>query len=110
MSDKRSDTAEEHRPAEGPSLRPGEIAPGTSRTEFEARHPEDPASAPGWREYVKDFFDREVFPGEKIRKATDAMRDGQIEGEPSGPDPDRPDSSKATPGDEREGSPASKRS
>lgn len=96
MSEKRSDPAnDERRPAEGPRLQPGEIAPGTTRAEFEERHPEDPASAPGWREYVKDFFDREVFPGEKIRKATDAMRDEQVEGEAADPNPGRAESGEA---------------
>lgn len=79
-----SDTSQkeaDRQAAEGPNLKPNEVAPDVSREEFEARHPDDPANAPGWGDHVKEFFDREVFPGEKIRKATDAMKDEQIEDE-----------------------------
>lgn len=49
---------------------------GSTRA-FERAHPEDPANAPGWDKHVDEFFNSEAFPGDGVRKATDAMRQGE---------------------------------
>ncbi|TDR89695.1 hypothetical protein [Enterovirga rhinocerotis] len=74
-TDDRTDRGRDVGESGAPKLGPDEVAAGVTTEQFEARHPEDPASRPGWDAHVKDFFDREVFPGEKVRKATDAMKE-----------------------------------